>query len=345
MVNLIKGMFTCYSVMYECLKIGLKSKRRRIHGVKVMRSYQSRVSKVFRSTNTKIDVFDGRVELDTHADTFVAGRNCLLMGYSERVCDVIPYSDEYEAKHGVPIVKVATGYTNSNGIRYILIFNEALWIPELENSLCNPNQLRDYGIEVQDNPYAREPMFIRKDDEDEKFVGCLKSSGTNIFMDTWTPTDSDLSEYPHIVLTSSEPWNPYLVRFPGISELDVQEIEGRNVSVVGTDFREGMADSAYGDPYHEAIRIFNLGAFSRRICSSKIIETKVSAGPISEDQILPPRTFLSSNRHSNTTPEDLSEAWNISIQQARLTLETTTQHHLRSAIMALSRKEGVDRMF
>ena len=345
MVNLIKGMLTCYSVMYECLKIGLKSKRRRIHGVKVMRSYQSRVSKVFRSTNTKIDVFDGRVELDTHADTFVAGRNCLLMGYSERVCDVIPFSDEYEAKHGVPIVKVATGYTNSNGIRYILIFNEALWIPELENSLCNPNQLRDYGIEVQDNPYAREPMFIRKDDEDEKFVVCLKSSGTNIFMDTWTPTDSDLSEYPHIVLTSSEPWNPYLVRFPGISELEVQEIEGRNVSVVGTDFREGMADSAYGDPYHEAIRIFDLGAFSRRICSSKIIETKVSAGPISEDQILPPRTFLSSNRHSNTTPEDLSEAWNISIQQARLTLDATTQHHVRSAIMPLSRRYRMDRMF
>lgn len=74
-----------------------------------MRLYQSRVSKVFRSTNTKIDVFDGRIELDTHADTFVVGRNCLLMGYSERVCDVIPYSDEYEAKHMCQLSRLLQG--------------------------------------------------------------------------------------------------------------------------------------------------------------------------------------------------------------------------------------------
>ena len=64
----------------------------------------------------------------------MAGRNCLLMHYTERVCDVMPYSDEYEAKKSVPIVQVATGYTAANGQRTILIVNEALWIPELEHS-------------------------------------------------------------------------------------------------------------------------------------------------------------------------------------------------------------------
>ena len=221
------------------------------------------------------------MELDTHADTFVAGRNCIILGYSERVCDVLPYSDEYEAKHGIPFVKVAMGFTSSNGARYILIFNEALWIPELENSLCNPNQLRDFGVTVQDNPYALDPMVIRKDEGSEKFVACLRSSGTNIFIETWTPTDSDLSEYPHVTLTNSDPWNPSLVRFPGISDLEIQELEGRNVSVVGYDLREGMTDAGYGDPYHESLRIFDLGVFSSRICSSKTIETKASAGTIS----------------------------------------------------------------
>ena len=66
----------------------------------------------------------------------------------------------------------------------------------------NPNQLRHFGIEVQDNPYSSSPMVVKKDDKEDDFVACLKSMGTNIYLDTWTPTDADLQEYPHIVLTS-----------------------------------------------------------------------------------------------------------------------------------------------
>ena len=134
--------------------------------VRVGAQYVTRhVSKVFTATASQ-GVFDGRVELDTHADTFVAGRNCLLMNFTERVCDVMPYSDDYEPKTGIPIVQAATGYTAANGQRTILIFNEALWLPDMENSLMNPNQLRHFGIEVQDNPYHRDPMIIRKDDDE-----------------------------------------------------------------------------------------------------------------------------------------------------------------------------------
>ena len=95
----------------------------------------------------------------------------------------MPYLDEYEAKTGVPIVQVATGYTNMRGERFILIINEAIWLPKLENSLMNPNQLRDYGIEVEDNPYNGEPMVIRKVGEDD-FVAGFKTKGTNIYINT-----------------------------------------------------------------------------------------------------------------------------------------------------------------
>ena len=60
---------------------------------------------------------------------------------------------------------------------------------------------------------------------------------------------------------------------------------------------------------------------------------------------MPTRTFISSERHTNTTAEDLSEIWNISVDQARMTLDATTQHHVRSAIMPLSRRYRTDRMF
>ena len=72
-------------------------KFRNVFRVKIACNSIRTVSQAFVSSN-KQAVYDGRVELDTHADTFVAGRNCLLMHFTERVCDVMPYSDEYEAK-------------------------------------------------------------------------------------------------------------------------------------------------------------------------------------------------------------------------------------------------------
>ena len=51
-----------------------------------------------------------------------------------------------------------------------------------------------------------------------------------------------------------------------------------------------------------------------------------------------PRTFLSKNRHSSTTSEDLSERWVLSISQAELTLKETTQKLTKSAIMPLARR-------
>ena len=51
-----------------------------------------------------------------------------------------------------------------------------------------------------------------------------------------------------------------------------------------------------------------------------------------------PRTFLSKNRHSSTTSEDLSKRWGLSISQVALTLKATTQKMTRSAIMPLARR-------
>ena len=58
-----------------------------------------------------------------------------------------------------------------------------------------------------------------------------------------------------------------------------------------------------------------------------------------------PRTFLSKNMNYNTTSEDLSERWGISVSQAALTLKATTQKLTRSAIIPLARRYRADRMF
>ena len=98
--------------------------------------------------------YKGRVEMDTHADTFLAGRNCTVLNFSERICDVMPYSDAYEAMVDIPIVQAATGYTAPDGSQYILVFNEAIYMPDMDHSLFNPNQLRHYDEDVEDNSYC-----------------------------------------------------------------------------------------------------------------------------------------------------------------------------------------------
>jgi len=200
------------------------SKLQSIFKLKVTKYYRaSRVqSKVYKEDSKMPAVYDGRMELDSHGDTFVTGRNCLLLQYSEQICDLMPYTDDYEAKTTVAFGQIATGYTTANGKRFILIVNEAIVMPELENSLANPNQFCDFGIEVQDNPYSKDPMTIRC--PEQPFVDCLKSMGTTIFVDTWTPTQTDLDDFPHVVLTSPSPWNPEDVKFPGLSNLEIEKI-------------------------------------------------------------------------------------------------------------------------
>ena len=58
-----------------------------------------------------------------------------------------------------------------------------------------------------------------------------------------------------------------------------------------------------------------------------------------------PRTFLSSKRHSRTTPEDLSKRWGLSLAQVALTVKATTQRLTRSAFMPLAQRYRANRMF
>jgi len=226
----------------------------------------------------------------------------------------MPYSDAYEAMVDIPIVQAATGYTAPDGSQYILVFNEAVYMPNMDHSLLNPNQLRHYGVDIEDNPYCGRQMMIRKTDpdDDEDFVAILKSQGTVIYMDTWTSTDEDLNELPHVVLTSSKEWDPHKVVFP--SCLDLEE-----------------------KPIYD---VYNM-----RAMKSLIVPTVVCSEPLEDDKLLAPKTFISTERHSNTSPEDLNEAWGISVDQAKMTLGATTQRHGRSAIVPLSRRYRLDRMY
>ena len=87
---------------------------------------ERRISQTHRVVNTnKEDTpFRGRSELDSHADTTVAGKNCVILRYTYPSCDVAPFSDKYTPMKYVPIILTATGYTSAKGRNYVLVFNE-----------------------------------------------------------------------------------------------------------------------------------------------------------------------------------------------------------------------------
>ena len=93
-------------------------------------------------------------------------------------------------------MQTATAWQSpESGQIYILIFNEALWMGDtLDHTLVNPNQLRHYGITVQDNPACDKPLYFMT--EDSEFSMEIKRKGTIIYSDTFTPSAKELNDNP-----------------------------------------------------------------------------------------------------------------------------------------------------
>jgi hypothetical protein len=68
-------------------------------------------------------------ELDSHADTCVAGANCIVLQETSQLVDVTAFSEQLDTVRNVPIVTAATAYDDpSTGVLYILILGQAiLW--------------------------------------------------------------------------------------------------------------------------------------------------------------------------------------------------------------------------
>ena len=106
--------------------------------------------------------------------------------------------------------------------------------------LINPNQMRHNGATVQDNHFSPSPLFIKTAEAD--FFLPLEISGTNILANTRTPTDGELANCRHIVLTSSHLWNTHNVRFPQPVRSVEEEIAHRHAVVSATRVKYATCD-------------------------------------------------------------------------------------------------------
>jgi hypothetical protein len=90
---------------------------------------------------------------DSHADTSCAGSNFKVIEYTNKSCDVAPFSNHYDIMKGDPFVKARTAYNSPHGRTYILILNQVLFLGDyLDNALLCPNEIRSHGVIVDDVP-------------------------------------------------------------------------------------------------------------------------------------------------------------------------------------------------
>ena len=68
----------------------------------------------------------------------------------------------------------------------------------LAESLINPNQLREYGLLVKDDPFNATEFGI---DGDEDFIQ-LDTKGTIVYFNSCVPTDWETTHLPVILLTA-----------------------------------------------------------------------------------------------------------------------------------------------
>ena len=281
----------------------------------------------------------GRIELDSHTDTIVLGSNCVILHHRGKVCEVLPYSDDYEAIKNIPVVCGTTLSTdNVDNQEYILVFNESLWMGDsLTHSLINPNQLHAFGMDVQDNHFSTEWLLIQPAFHDITIP--LQTLGTIIFTNTRAPTDQELSKHPHIVLSSNADWDPHHVRFPSH---DVEEESRSTINAIQTRQQYDILNFCYYNVEQSFVgTIDDPVTFTEWLISS----VQVHDPNMEKMDVASAQTFHTKERKTTVTAADLSEQWFIGLKQANKTIRATAQRLLQSAILPLVRRYRADRIY
>ena len=143
---------------------------------------------------------------------------------------------------------------------------------------------------------------------------------------TRTPTDQDLQNFPHIILSSEQEWYPQNFHFPKSSRTLEEGISStvRDIKTQG-EFLDFVGKHENGPVIKS---LYDTGTLSHRFISSvnvQSISIKVSQVGIEFQDVTQSKTSQSKWYHLCVSPEDFSEKYQIGIEQEKETLNRTTQ--------------------
>ena len=152
------------------------------------------------------------MELDSHANMPVIGKNAYVIRDSGRKASVTPYSPEYQAKE-LSIVDALVLYQDEvYGKEYLLLIRNALYVPSLQHHLIPPFILREKGIQVRDTAkiHLQDPG---NDDHaiifDQTFRIPLNLFGIFSCFKVRKPTIEEVNTVEDVYLMTPDDFNPH----------------------------------------------------------------------------------------------------------------------------------------
>ena len=287
----------------------------------------------------------GRCEMDSHADTCVAGRNCVVLEYTGRHAEVQAYSPDYPSKR-IPIATVATAYDCPNsGATFVLIINEALYFGEsLPFSLLSPNQLRDNDVHVDERhrQHAPDSIFgISIPSEPLKIPFAL--DGVVAGFDTRPPSQDELDDVScHVELTSDVEWIPSSFALSLAEEQGTDSDDEQRISSLRARRSEVLKSKTTRHRIKSCLRtleatqsLFELETANEvnTLNQDDPVLTRIAALTIGganstkEKDVFAIRT---GDTTSDITPENVAKRWMVGVETAKSTLNVTTQKGIRS---------------
>ena len=114
--------------------------------------------------NDMMDTHESRTELDTHANMVVIGWNYQVVSRSGQTVQVNLFTPDYKALLEVLMVDsvIAYEYPLTDKV-YIILYQNALYVPKMENNLIPPFILGESEIEVNDVPKIQVDNPTEKD--------------------------------------------------------------------------------------------------------------------------------------------------------------------------------------
>ena len=253
------------------------------------------------------------------------------MELTSEVCDVSPFLNTYAPVKEIPVGRCCTVWTcNNTGREVLLVTDQMLWFgSQMEHSLINPNQIREYGLPVFDNPFDTDNYGI---DDDDIFIP-FATTGTVVYFESRSPTEWEEKHLPILLLTG-DTWDPTDIQLGTRTreQAALRTVRTLQVAATGTTWYQGWGQVE--EELSKISPILNGQTFGKRlICAINIATTqRTKAATITKD------------RHSKVGPEELARKWNIGLQTAKDTLEATTQHGVRTAVHPMTRRLRVDHL-
>jgi hypothetical protein len=200
---------------------GSQMSRRRINKVVTLNHSRHRnTSKVAYWQNyDHSDVITGSCELDSHADTCIAGSNCMVMEVTSQTFNISAFMEAHGIMQNIPIVTATTAFDDSKtGITYILVLGQCIYLgDQMPNTLLCPNQLRANGLIVDDCPHhlapTDQPSTHSIHSPDYNMMIPLLLRGVASYFTTRTPTVHELETCKLIILSNEYDWDPHSKSF------------------------------------------------------------------------------------------------------------------------------------